>query len=44
MDSPTATLANFECYITTINPGEVPHAPHHHLDEEIILIKVGLWT
>lgn len=41
VDSPTATLANFECHVTTINPGEIPHAPHHHPDEEIILVKEG---
>ena len=41
VDSPTATLANFECHITTIKPGEVPHASHHHPDEEIVLLKEG---
>jgi len=40
-DMPTATLANFECHITTINAGEAPHAPHHHPDEEILLLKEG---
>jgi quercetin dioxygenase-like cupin family protein len=42
LDSPTATLANFECHVTTINAGESPHAPHRHPDEEIILVKEGL--
>jgi quercetin dioxygenase-like cupin family protein len=41
-DKPTATLANFECHVTTIKPGEAPHAPHHHPDEEILLLKEGL--
>jgi quercetin dioxygenase-like cupin family protein len=40
-DRPTATLANFECHITTLKPGETPHAPHHHPDEEILLLKEG---
>ena len=33
-DAPTATLSNLECHITTLNPGEVPHAAHRHVDEE----------
>jgi quercetin dioxygenase-like cupin family protein len=41
VDSPTTTLAKFECHVTTLNPGEAPHAPHHHPDEEIVLIKEG---
>lgn len=41
-DQPTATLANFECHITTIMAGLAPHAPHHHADEEILLLKEGL--
>jgi quercetin dioxygenase-like cupin family protein len=40
-DRPTPTLVNFECHVTTINAGEKPHAPHHHPDEEILLVKEG---
>jgi quercetin dioxygenase-like cupin family protein len=40
-DLPTATLANYECHITTIRAGTAPHAPHHHPDEEILLLKEG---
>lgn len=40
-DGPTATLNNFEGHVTTLNPGEVPHPPHRHPDEEMILIKDG---
>lgn len=40
-DTPTATLDQLECHITTINPGEAPHAPHQHPDEELIIIKEG---
>ncbi|HEX2861510.1 MAG TPA: cupin domain-containing protein [Lacunisphaera sp.] len=41
VDLPTATLANYECHVTTINAGLAPHAPHHHADEEIVLVKEG---
>jgi quercetin dioxygenase-like cupin family protein len=41
VDSPTTTLDKFECHVTTLNPHEAPHAPHHHPDEEIVFIKDG---
>ena len=40
-DAPTATLRNFECHATTLNPGETPHPPHRHPDEEFVLLKEG---
>ena len=40
-DAPTPTLSNFECHITTLNPGESPHAPHRHADEEVMILKEG---
>jgi quercetin dioxygenase-like cupin family protein len=40
-DAPTPTLAEFECHITTLNPGEAPHPPHRHADEELMVIKEG---
>jgi uncharacterized cupin superfamily protein len=39
--APTPTLDELECHITTLNPGEAPHAAHHHPDEELILVKEG---
>jgi quercetin dioxygenase-like cupin family protein len=39
--APTATLDELECHITTLNPGESPHPPHQHADEEIVIIKEG---
>ena len=40
-DSPIATLDRLECHITTVNPGEEPHPPHQHPEEELVLIKEG---
>jgi quercetin dioxygenase-like cupin family protein len=40
-DAPTATLANLECHVTTVNPGEAPHAAHRHADEEMLFVKEG---
>lgn len=38
---PTATLDELEIHITTLNPGETPHAPHKHPAEELLIIKEG---
>lgn len=40
-DAPTPALADLECHITTLNPGESPHPPHRHADEELMIIKEG---
>jgi quercetin dioxygenase-like cupin family protein len=40
-DSATPALAKLECHITTLNPGEAPHPPHQHPDEELMVIKEG---
>ncbi len=40
-DAPTPTLERFECHITTLNPGEVPHLPHRHPEEELMIVKEG---
>lgn len=39
--SPTATLDEFECHVTTLNKGEAAHAPHQHPEEELIVVKEG---
>jgi XRE family transcriptional regulator, regulator of sulfur utilization len=38
---PTATVRELECHVTTLNPGETPHAPHRHVDEEVIVVREG---
>jgi len=40
-DAPTPTLSEFECHITTLNPGEAPHPPHRHANEEIMIVREG---
>lgn len=39
--SPTATLENLELHVTTLNPGQSPHQPHRHPNEEMIIIRQG---
>jgi quercetin dioxygenase-like cupin family protein len=41
VQEPTATLDELEIHITTLNPGQTPHAPHKHPAEELIVIKEG---
>lgn len=37
----TATLDELELHITTLLPGQTPHAPHKHPDEEVLIIREG---
>ncbi|MGD0893217.1 MAG: cupin domain-containing protein [Terracidiphilus sp.] len=39
--APTATLKNLEVHVTTLNPGQSPHQPHRHPNEEMIIIQKG---
>ncbi|HVU35230.1 MAG TPA: cupin domain-containing protein [Opitutaceae bacterium] len=41
VDAPTATFERFECHVTTLNPGEKSHPPHHHPQEEFIVLREG---
>ena len=40
-DAPTSTLNNLECHVTTLNAGEMAHAPHMHPEEELTIVKEG---
>jgi len=39
--APTATLEELELHVTTLNPGESPHPPHRHPNEEMVIVKEG---
>ncbi|MGD0735649.1 MAG: cupin domain-containing protein [Terracidiphilus sp.] len=39
--APTATLKNLEVHVTTLNPGLMPHQPHRHPNEEMVIIQHG---
>jgi quercetin dioxygenase-like cupin family protein len=41
VDAPTPTMERFECHVTTLHPGYQSHPPHHHPQEELILLKEG---
>jgi quercetin dioxygenase-like cupin family protein len=37
----TATMDQLELHVTTLNPGQSPHPPHRHPNEELIIIQKG---
>jgi quercetin dioxygenase-like cupin family protein len=39
--TPTATLDELECHVTTLNPGLQSHPPHKHVNEELVIIREG---
>ena len=39
--TPTITLDELECHVTSLNPGLSSHAPHKHANEELIIIREG---
>lgn len=38
---PTATLDELELHVTTLLPGQNSHAPHRHVNEELVIIREG---
>lgn len=41
---PTATLADLDLHVTTLNPGQAAHPPHKHPNEEMLIVKEGTLT
>lgn len=39
--APTVTLEELELHVTTLNPGQTSHAPHQHVNEELIIVREG---
>jgi quercetin dioxygenase-like cupin family protein len=39
--APTATVDQLEIHVTTLNPGQSPHPPHRHVNEELIIMREG---
>ena len=37
----TPTLDELEIHISTLKPGQSPHAPHQHQHEELLILKDG---
>jgi quercetin dioxygenase-like cupin family protein len=37
----TPTLEELEIHVSTLNPGQSPHAPHQHPHEELLIVKDG---
>jgi XRE family transcriptional regulator, regulator of sulfur utilization len=39
--TPTATLDELECHVTTLKAGVASHAPHTHANEEVLIVREG---
>jgi mannose-6-phosphate isomerase-like protein (cupin superfamily) len=40
-DGLTHTNFPVELHMTKLAPGQMPHAPHHHVNEEVMMLKNG---
>jgi quercetin dioxygenase-like cupin family protein len=41
LDASLHTGQNIEMHITELLPGQMPHPPHHHAHEEMVLVQSG---
>ena len=39
--TPTATLDELECHVTTLKAGAGSHPPHVHANEEVLIVREG---
>jgi len=39
--TPTGTLDELECHITTLKAGQKSHPPHTHANEEVLIVRDG---
>jgi quercetin dioxygenase-like cupin family protein len=40
-NGPTGQLSALACGLVTLEPGAKPHPPHHHVEEEIMIVGEG---
>ncbi len=40
-DGQTHAGCSLETHVTTLAPGQMPHPPHHHVHDEMILVQMG---
>jgi len=41
LDGLTHSNYPIETHITSLGPGMAPHAPHHHVNEEVLMLQTG---
>jgi len=41
VDTMTTNLSRLEMHVTTLAPGQSPHAPHRHAHEELMIVRHG---
>ena len=41
LDAQTHSAFPVELHMTSLGPGQAPHPPHHHVHEEILMLRTG---